>query len=107
MLSANRQNNNDLQVSLIFCGIDRKEIGSFYIKLMWWLEGKQEEKKEEEIKINYLLMHQRHELKVMTLTETMQRELGKAKIELSIFCCMDQVYTFTLNYISKNSQRIK
>lgn len=52
-------------------------------------------------------MHKRHELKVMTLTETMQRELGKTKIELSIFCCMDQVYTFTLNYISKNSQRLK
>lgn len=68
MLSANRQSNNDLQVSLIFCGIDRKEIGSFYVKLMWWLEGKQDEKKEEEIKINYLLMNKRHELKVMTLT---------------------------------------
>lgn len=59
------------------------------------------------MKINYLLMNKKHELKILNLTETMQRELGKVKIELSIFCCMDQIYTFMLNYIAKNSQRLK
>ena len=74
---------------------------------MWWLDGKLDTKKDEEMKINYLVMNQKHDLKVLNLTETMQRELGKSKIELSIFCCMDQIYTFTLNYIAKNCQRIK
>ena len=107
MLVANRTQNNDLVVNLVFCGMDKKEIGSFYIKLMWWLDGNQENKREEEMKINYLIMNKRYELRVMTLTETMQREMAKNKIELSIFCCMDQIYTFTLNYISKNNHRIK
>ena len=55
------------------------------------------------MRINYLLMNQNHNLRVLTLSDTMQRELGKSKIELSIFCCMDQIYTFVLNYIAKNS----
>jgi len=59
------------------------------------------------MKINYLLMNQKYDLRVLTINDNMQKELGKSKIELSIFCCMDQIYTFTLNYISKNSQRIK
>ena len=59
------------------------------------------------MRINYLLMNQKYDLRVLTLPETMQRELSKTKIELSIFCCMDQIYTFVLNYIAKNSQRIK
>jgi hypothetical protein len=57
MLSATRSNNNDLTVNLIFCGMNRKEIGSFYIKLMWWLDGNTDNKKEEEMRINYMLMH--------------------------------------------------
>ncbi len=60
MLSANRLPNNDLQVNLIFCGIDKKIIGSFYIKLMWWIDGKQEDKKDEEMKIHYLIMNKKH-----------------------------------------------
>jgi hypothetical protein len=44
-------------VNLIFCGMNRKEIGSFYIKLMWWLDGNTDNKKEEEMRINYMLMH--------------------------------------------------
>ena len=47
---------------------------------MWWLDGKLDTKKEEEMKINYLVMNQKHDLKVLNLTETMQRELGKSKI---------------------------
>jgi hypothetical protein len=40
---------------------------------MWWLDGQTEEKKEEEMTINNLLMNEKHELKVLTLTEDMQR----------------------------------
>ena len=52
-------------------------------------------------------MNQKYDLRVLTINDNMQKELGKSKIELSIFCCMDQIYTFTLNYISKNSQKKK
>jgi len=62
-----------LNVDLVFCGIHKKEIGSFYIKLMWWLDGKLESKKEEDMRINYLLMNQKYDLRVLTLTEKMQR----------------------------------
>jgi len=40
---------------------------------MWWLDGKLESKKEEDMRINYLLMNQKYDLRVLTLTEKMQR----------------------------------
>ena len=45
ILSATRSSSNDLNVDLVYCGINKKDIGSFYIKLMWWLDGKIDLKK--------------------------------------------------------------
>jgi hypothetical protein len=41
LLAANRAKPNDLVVKLNFCGIQgRQDIGAFYIKVIWWIEGR-------------------------------------------------------------------
>jgi hypothetical protein len=41
LLEANRGKLNELVVKLNFCGIQGKlDIGAFYIKVIWWIEGK-------------------------------------------------------------------
>ena len=47
-------------------------------------------------------MHRREELPVLRLSRTLQQQLGSRKVELSIFCSMEQVYTFTLNYLARH-----
>jgi hypothetical protein len=74
---------------------------------MWWVDGRAEEKREEKIRISYILMNRREELGILLITSEMQKELGKCKIELSIFCCLDQIYTFTLNYLAKNHEKVE
>jgi len=51
-------------------------------------------------------MNNREDIQILTLSEEMQKRLAKSKIELSIFCCMDQIYTFTLNYLANHYDRI-
>lgn len=52
-------------------------------------------------------MNKREELGILTLTPAMQRDLGKKKIELSIFGCLDQIYTFSLNYLAKYHEKVE
>jgi hypothetical protein len=46
LLEANRTKNNELAVKLTYCGVnDKCEIGAFYVKVMWWIDGKADEKR--------------------------------------------------------------
>jgi len=55
--------------------------------------------KEEKTKIHYLLMNKCEHIGIIRFDEQKQTELGLGKTELSIFCCIDQIYSFVLNYI--------
>jgi uncharacterized protein (DUF885 family) len=108
LLEATRTASDDLTVKLTYCGASEKsEIGAFYVKVVWWVDGKAEERREEKIRISYILMNRREELAILSLSPQLQAELGKGKIELSIFCCLDQIYTFTLNYLARNHEKVE
>lgn len=107
LLEATRTNTDQLAVKLTYCGGEKCEIGAFYVKLVWWVDGKSEDKREECIRLSYILMNRREELNILTLTPQMQRELDRSKIELSIFCCLDQIYTFTINYLARHHEKVE
>ena len=45
LLQATRAANDQLIVKLTYCGVEgRCEIGAFYVKLLWWVQNKSEEK---------------------------------------------------------------
>jgi hypothetical protein len=44
---------------------------------------------------------------ILQVNPELEKEIGNKKIELSIFCSMEQVYTFIVNYIVDNHDRIK
>lgn len=68
LLEATRTANDQLAVKLTYCGGEKCEIGAFYLKVVWWVDGRAEEKREERMRINYILMNRREELDILTLS---------------------------------------
>ena len=80
------------------------KIGVFYSKILWKAE---EEKNEKEIAIHYVMMHEDNPIPIIDFDEKMQNILGDKKVELTIFCNLDQIYSVLLNYIYLHFEGLK
>ncbi len=67
------------------------KIGIFYSKVSWKF---QDQGFQQQIKIHYILINEQSEMDKIIVDRKMQKIIGNEKVELTIFCKTETIYTF-------------
>lgn len=78
---------------------DFVKIGVLYLKLVTKIE---EDVYESEMRVSFINIDDNECVDLLEFNANQMQEIGKKRVDLTVYCNLEQIYTFVLNYLVEN-----
>ena len=78
---------------------DFVKIGVLYLKLITKIE---EDVYESDLRVSYINIDENECVDLLEFNSNQLTEIGKKRVDLTVYCNLEQLYTFVMNYLAEN-----